>query len=365
MKLGVVLPNWVGDVAMATPALRTLREHLPDSRIVGVARPYLRSLLEGTRWLDRFLPWEHHGRGSIGRTWSLARELRNERLDVLLLLRSGFSAGILAKVSGATYTIGNARRGLGWLLTNPVTPLAAGGGCEPVSAVDDYLNIVATLGLTPDSRELELAATAENEAAADGVWQRLRLPPGKRVMLLNAGGAYGQAKHWPQEYCVSLAIRAADELGLTTLVLCGPAERDAAAAIEQVANHPNVLSLASEDVSFGTTKAIIGRSKLLVTTDSGPRHIASAMKTPTVVLFGPIDARWSRNYQRETIELSVPLECAPCGRRVCPLGHHRCMRDLTVDQVLAAVGRALEGSGFGVQGSGVGSQRSEVASRAA
>jgi heptosyltransferase II len=347
VRLGVVLPNWVGDVAMATPALRTLRKHLPDSRIVGIARPYLQSLLEGTLWLDHFLPWEHHGPGSLGRTFGVIRQLRAEKLDVLLLLRSGLSAGILARLSGATYTIGNARRGLGWLLTNSVAPLHTGRRAEPVSAVDDYLHIVATLGLTPDSRQLELATTPADEAAADGVWQRLALPPGDRVMLLNMGGAYGQAKHWPAEYCVSLAIRAANEFGLTTLVLCGPQERDAAAAIESAANHPRVHSLAREDVSFGTTKAIIRRSRLLVTTDSGPRHIASALQTPTVVLFGPIDPRWSRNYQHESIELNVPLDCAPCGRRVCPLGHHRCMRDLTVDQVLRAVGQTLEGSGVG------------------
>jgi heptosyltransferase II len=351
VRLGVVLPNWVGDVAMATPALRTLREHLPDARLVGVARPFLRSLLEGTPWLDAILPWEHHGHGSFGRAWQVVRQLRAERLDVLILLRSGLSAGILARLSGARYTIGYARRGLQWLLTNAEQPLHGGCGTKPISAVDDYLHLVGLLGLHPASRQLELATTPENEAAADGVWKRLALPPSERVMLLNTGGAYGQAKHWPAEYCVSLGLRAAAEFGLTTLVLCGPQERGAAEAIERSANHPQVRSLAREDVSFGTTKAIIRRSRLLVTTDSGPRHIASALNTPTVVLFGPIDARWSRNYQRESIELSVPLDCAPCGRRVCPLGHHRCMRDLTVDQVLRAVGQTLEGSGFGVQGS--------------
>jgi heptosyltransferase II len=201
--------------------------------------------------------------------------------------------------------------------------------------------LLQQLGYEPRSRRLELCTTPENEAAADGIWKRLALPPSDRVMLLNGGGAYGEAKRWPPEYCVSLALRAAEEFGLTTLVLCGPQERDAAAAIENAARHPQVLSLAREDVSFGTTKAIIRRSRLMVTTDSGPRHIASAFDTPTVVLFGPIDARFSRNYQPRTIELSVPLDCAPCGRRVCPLGHHRCMRDLTVDQVLRAVEKML------------------------
>jgi heptosyltransferase-2 len=177
------------------------------------------------------------------------------------------------------------------------------------------------------------------------------LPAPDQVLLLNVGGAYGEAKYWPTEYCVSLALRAADEFGLTTLVLCGPGERASAAAIEESANHPQVRSLATEDVSFGTTKAIVRRSRLMVTTDSGPRHIASALGTPTVVLFGPIDPRWSRNYQRQSIELRVPLDCSPCGQRVCPLGHHKCMRDLTVDRVLRAVEQTLEGSEFRVQGS--------------
>lgn len=330
---------------MATPALRTLRQHLPHAQIVGIARPYLAPLLDGTNWLDLILPWEHKGRGRVGRTWRLASQLRSERLDVLILLRASLSAGLLAKLSGAKRVVGYGRGGLNWLISDPVEPLHCGRGSTPVSAVDDYLHLVGALGYESNSRTLELATTPANERAADGVWKRLALPPGKHVLLLNTGGAYGEAKHWPAEYCVSLALRAAAEFDLTTLVLCGPQERSAAAAIESAANHPRVKSLAQEDVSFGTTKALIRRSRLLVTTDSGPRHIASALGTPTVVLFGPIDPRWSRNYQPESIELSVPLDCAPCGQRQCPLGHHRCMRDLTVDQVLLAVERTIQRTG--------------------
>jgi lipopolysaccharide heptosyltransferase II len=336
VRVGVLLPNWVGDVAMATPTLRSLRENLPDARIVGIARPYLIPLLDGTSWLDRILPWEHKGRGRIARTWHVIQQLRAEQLDLLITLRASLSAGLLARLSGAKRTLGYTSRGLGWLLTDPVSRRAP--DAERTSAVDDYLNLINLLGFTAASRQLELATTSANEAAADGVWKRLALPPGDRVMLLSTGGAFGDAKHWPAEYCVSLALRAADEFGLTTLILCGPQERDAAAAFESAANHPQVRSLAREDVSFGTTKAIIRRSRLMVTTDSGPRHIASALNTPTVVLFGPIDPRASRNYQRDSIELAVPLDCRPCAR----LGHHRCMRDLTVDQVLTAVAKMLE-----------------------
>jgi lipopolysaccharide heptosyltransferase II len=340
VRVGVLLPNWVGDVAMATPTLRTLRKNLPHARIIGIARPYLLSLLDGTHWLDATLPWEHKGRGRFARTWHLIQQLRAEQLDLLILLRASLSAGLLARLSGAKKTLGYTRRGFGWLLTDPIARNFSAS--SPTSAVDDYLELIEHLGFTSESRQLELATTATNEAAADGVWKHLALPPPDRVMLLSTGGAFGDAKHWPTEYCVSLALRAADEFGLTTLVLCGPQERDHAASIESAANHPQVRSLAREDVSFGTTKAIIRRSRLMVTTDSGPRHIGSALGTPTVVLFGPIDPAASRNYQPDTIELTVPLDCRPCAQRTCPLGHHRCMRDLTVDQVLTAVAKMLE-----------------------
>src|SRR5262245_55650896 len=325
---------------MTTPTLRTLRKDLPDARILGIARPYLLSLLEGTPWLDATLPWEHKGRGRFTRTWRLIQQLRAQQLDLLILLRASLSAGLLARLSGAKKTLGYTRPGFGWLLTNPIAKNFSLS--PPTTAVDDYLELIEHVGFTADSRQLELATTSANETAADGVWKRLALPPPDRVMLLSTGGAFGDAKHWPTEYCVSLTLRAADEFGLTTLVLCGPQERDHAAAIESAANHPQVRSLAREDVSFGTTKAIIRRNRLMVTTDSGPRHIASALNTPTVVLFGPIDPSASRNYQLDTIELAVPIDCRPCGQRTCPLGHHRCMRDLTVDQVLSAVAKLLD-----------------------
>jgi len=308
VNVGVMLPNWVGDVAMATPTLRTLRKHLPDARIVGIARPYLLTLLDGTPWLDEILPWEHRARGWLGQSWQVVRQLRAERLDLLILLRASLSAGIVGRLAGAKRVVGYGRGGLQWLLTDPVLALHYGRRSQPVSAVDDYLHLIGALGYYTSSRQLELATLPADEAAADGVWRRLALPAPERVLLLNVGGAYGEAKHWPAEYCVSLALRAADEFGLTTLILCGPGERASAAAIEESANHPQVRSLATEDVSFGTTKAIVRRSRLMVTTDSGPRHIASALGTPTVVLFGPIDPRWSRNYQRQSIELRVPLD---------------------------------------------------------
>jgi lipopolysaccharide heptosyltransferase II len=341
MNIGVLLPNWVGDVVMATPTLRALRRHFPQATITGIARPYLLPLLAGTDWLSQTIAWEHHGRGWIGRTWKLVRQLRRERLDAVVVLRnSGFAAGI-ARLSRARQVVGYARRASRLFLTTALAAPREVGKFTPISAVDYYLELAYALGCPKEPRQLELPITADDRAAADAAWQSLRLPDSNEVVLLNIGGAYGNAKHWPREHSIELARRLADDWALTVLILCGPSERADAASLVAAANHPRVLSLADEDVRFGPTKAIIQRARLLVSTDSGPRHIAAAVGTPTITLFGPIDPRWSENYQPDAIHLRLPLECSPCGRRVCPLGHHRCMRDLTPDMVLQAVGQQL------------------------
>jgi heptosyltransferase-2 len=92
---------------------------------------------------------------------------------------------------------------------------------------------------------------------------------------------------------------------------------------------------------IGPSKAIIRRMQLMVSTDSGPRHLASALGVPTIGLFGPIDPAWSANYQAGAIGLRLDLPCSPCGKRICPLKHHRCMRDLSVEMVFAAVKQML------------------------
>jgi heptosyltransferase-2 len=341
MRIGVVLPNWVGDVVMATPALRALRCRYPRAHLAAIARPYLLPLLDGLPWLSGRLAWEHRGRGWAGRTWRLIRTLRDERLDAILILRnSGFAAAV-ARMSGVRQRIGYARRGSRAFLTTCLAPPRLAGQLTPVSAVDYYLRLARELDCAISDRRSELTTTLADEAAADTIWTNLALPDPQQTVLLNVGGAYGRAKHWPREHCLALSRRLASELGLAVVILCGPEERAAARDLASAADHPRVKSLAEEDVHFGPTKAILRRARLLVTTDSGPRHMAAALGTPTITLFGPIDPRWSENYQPGAIQLRLPLECSPCGQRVCPLGHHRCMRELTPDLVLQAVKQVI------------------------
>ena len=343
MRIGIFLPNWVGDVVMATPAIRALRKLAgTDGELVGIMRSYVSEVLAGTPWLDRQILYDKGKQrfGMPGREFF--RELRDARLDKVVLLTNSMRTAIMAWRSGAQDRIGYRGQGRAILLTNRVRPgIAVDGGAAP--ALDAYLQLAEAAGCGPESPQLELTTTAEDERAADGVWQRLGLPSGERVVVLNSGGAFGAAKQWPAEYFSELAKRIVLGEQYSVLVNCGPAEREIAREIAARADHPHVVSLAdTAQLPVGLTKACIRRSRLLVTTDSGPRYFGVAFDRPVVTLFGPTDpARTRLPYEREVC-LSLGLDCQPCMARTCPLGHHRCMRDLSVGMVHSAAMQLLQ-----------------------
>lgn len=342
MKIAVMLPNWVGDLAMATPTLRALRSHFPTAKIFGICRPYLAGVLAGTHWLDELLLWDHRDRWRVTKALGFWSSVRRQRLDLMVLLRNTVASALMGRLSGARRVAGYARHGRTWLLTDVLHPPRDANGLKPVSAVDYYLQLAYLLGCPAQPRHLELDTLPEDGASADRVWHDLQLPA--EVVMLNSGGAFGSSKRWPLEHAAALSRKIAQQLGYAVLVNCGPVEREEALETVELAGHPLVKSLAGltpRELSFGLTKACLKRARLVVTTDSGPRHLASALGTPTITLFGPIDPAWSENYEPGAIHLRLPLECAPCGKKVCPLMHHRCMQDLTAEVVFSAVKNRL------------------------
>lgn len=335
MKLAVWLPNWIGDVAMATPALRALREHFADAEIVGIQRPYVADVLAGTTLLDRALSHEPKG-ASEHRGVHFLRTLRRERFDLAVLLLNSFRSGWWAWASGAKRTMGYARNGRSLLLTDPIP---APSQAVPHSVLDEMLQLVAQLGCRRLSRRMELATLPEDERQLAEFWQRHPTVPAAGYIGLNTGGAFGSAKDWPLEHFVELSRRLAQRLGRTVLILCGPHERETARRIVAEAAHPRVLSLSDERLSIGLTKAAIRHASLMITTDSGPRHFATAFDVPTLTLFGPTHIAWSETFHPQAVHLQLPVDCGPCQQRVCPHGHHRCMRDLSVEHVFGEIVR--------------------------
>ena len=327
---------------MATPTLRALRRHLRDAQLIGILRPHLAPVLEGTNWLDEQFLYQPKSSDSQLRGWPLLARLRRERFDAMLLLTNSLRTGVMAWLSGAPRRIGYARNGRSLLLTDRLYHARRGRRYVPSPVVDDYLRLAYHLGCPSEPPTLELNTSPADEAGADRAWRELTLPSDREVIVLNSGGAFGAAKLWPTEYFAQLAHRLATQLGMSVLVICGPSEREIARQIVAQADHRHVKSLADQPLSLGLSKACIRRARLLVTTDSGPRHFGTAFGVPTITLFGPTHIAWSETHDPRALHLQQAVPCGPCQRRTCPLGHHRCMRDLTVDIVFDAVARHAE-----------------------
>jgi heptosyltransferase-2 len=365
MKLAVFLPNWVGDAVMATPALTAIRTDFPEAHIVGVMRPVIADVLAGSGLIDTPLLYHPRGKQPEQRGWRFIRRLRAERGDTAILFPNSLRSAWLAWLSGARRRIGFDRDLRGWLLTDRVPPQPKS---TPHPALDEYNRLAEQLGCTSLSSRMTLAVADTDRTLLNTFWDQQ--PRGLRdrgVVAINTGGAFGPAKNWPRESFAELARRIVDELSRTVLIVCGPAERDEAQWIAVTADRQEVVTLASRwssafrlclssaeraksslkaelqqvPLSIGLTKAAIQSAELLVTTDSGPRHFAAAFDVPVVTLFGPTHIAWSETHYLKATHLQIAVDCGPCQQRECPLGHHRCMRDLTVDQVFAAVQRQL------------------------
>jgi heptosyltransferase II len=346
VRLGVFLPNWVGDVVMATPALRALRKHVAeDGALIGVMRPYVAEVLAGGRWFDHSIVYEKKSKAAASKRSRVSRQLHDAQLDAVLLLTNSLRTGWMAWRSGARERIGYAGNWRGALLTTKLFEPRRRGQKAGLPPIDSYLNLAYAAGAEWEPPRMELDTTQADEHAADAVWHRFALPCGERVVVLNSGGAFGGAKHWPAAHFAKLASRLADERGLTILVNCGPGERDIARAIVTQARHSRVAGLADvPELPIGLTKACIRRSRMLITTESGPRYFGIAFRKPVVTLFGPTDPQSTRTHYEREVCLSLDLECQPCWQRTCPLKHHRCMTELSVESVYSSVVALLDRS---------------------
>jgi len=278
----VVMPSWIGDIVMATPALRALRRLDPERRIVATVRPGLEPILAGLPHLDRI---ETAGlRGLLGPIRD-ARRLRSEKAREVLLLPNSFRSGLFARFIGARKRIGYATDGRGWLLDVAVPPMRHD---TPTTTLDDYASLVEkAFGFTVDDRRPELATTSEDERAGDALLEGLEPP----FIMLNPG-ANRVDKRWPAHAFAAFADRWREERPGTILVNGSPGEADLVREVVEAAR-PGLVPLPERGSTLGGLKAAIRRSDLLVSNDTGPRHVAAALDTPCIALFGPTDRRWT------------------------------------------------------------------------
>ncbi|RLS32300.1 MAG: glycosyltransferase family 9 protein [Planctomycetota bacterium] len=348
MNILVILPRWVGDLVMATPMLRAVRGHFGNrARITGVLKEHYAELLAGTDWLDDFVPYDRRGRSAAVRFPAVVRALRRRRFDTALIVPNSLSTAALAFAGGARRRVGFARHGRRLLLTDALPPRRRGWRVEPTSPTEHAMDLAVRIGVPAGSLRTELTTLVADERLADGVLGRL-FPSGAAgpLVVFNDNGAFGPAKSWGAEKFAALARFVLQQRpDARVLVHCGPGDRDDARSVVTRAGNLSVQSLADEpQLPFGLAKALIRRAAVVVSSDSGPRHIAAAFNRPTIALLGPMDPRLGRSDHPSLREMRLDLPCSPCGRRECPLKHHDCMRLLSVDDVGRMMMPFLEGT---------------------
>lgn len=380
LRLLVICPSWVGDAVMATPALRLLRDSLRAAFIGGLMRPGIDEVLAGSGLFDHV--HVDRARGVMGPK-RVAAGLRAMRYDTALLLTNSFSTALVARLAWIPRRVGYDRDGRGLLLTDRLAPKrrAGGRGFAVVPAVDYYLEAARrVLGNDAGVREagaartprLELATTAEQDRAAAALLERALGPAWQamRFCVVNPG-ANDPAKRWPPERFAAVGVHVAQRHGLSVLVAGSPGEagladqvaRSVASAIAAAPGRavaaPAVASLPALGVTLGSLKGVLRRAALLVTNDTGPRHIAAAFGVPTVTLYGPTDPRWTtlppppppaadgrdghgRGIGIGSRDIGVVADATLGPGEVADDHPDRCRIDrIAVDQVLAAVDRVL------------------------
>lgn len=337
----IFIPNWVGDVVMATAALGAIRRTYQHSHIAFLMRPYVADVLAHAGLADEFLFWPDSQAG-MGATVRLIRDLRRRDFVAAVLLTNSFRSALVARAAGIPRRLGYARDGRGWLLTEMLRPSRKDGEYVPVPALDYYNDLARAFGCGEAGDRLVLATGPEDEAAVDA---RLgAIDEDRPLVALNPGANYGSAKCWPAEKYALLAEMLTRQYDARVVASLSPKEKPIADRLAAAARSP-IEIFVDPPLGLGPLKALVRRCDLLVTNDTGPRHFAAAFDVPVVTVFGSSDPAWTdTRFAQERIAV-LTLECQPCMERVCPLKHHKCMQDLPPEMVMEKIRQLLPASG--------------------
>ena len=331
-RILVRVPTWIGDAVMATPVFRALRAAHPEAEIVLEGRPVLEELLRGLPSFDRFLP---DPGGGLRAMLARARGLREHGFDWAVLLPDSQRAVLGPFLARIPRRVGYARDPLRrLLLSEALAPPREGRKRLPIPMTERYLRISRQLGCPDRGSELELAVDPAEAERCETRLRELGAAPETPILVVTPGASFGASKLWPPEHFASACDGIARRLGLLPVLAPGPmelaiAQRIAAAARERI------LALVDPPPTLEQVKALVARSRLVLTNDTGPRHIAVALDRPTVVVMGPTDPRHTAQHLERQRVLREPVECSPCQRKICPIDH-RCMTRLAPERAIAA-----------------------------
>lgn len=325
-KILVVGPSWVGDMIMAQSLLIKLKQQ-DTSIIIDVlapawCEPLLSSMPEVRKSIIMPLG---HGEAGLFKRYQIGKSLRTEQYDRAIVLPNSFKSALIpfwAKIPERVGFKGEMRYGLinkmhhldKTVLTMTVQRYASLAN-EPDNTVPDY-----------PKPKLKISQSEQFETL-----KSLKLDGQKPVLALCPGAEYGPAKCWPAEYYADIAKRAIQK-NWQVWILGSEKDRVIADKIKQQINDNNCLTLAGE-TTLQQVMVLLSLARQVVSNDSGLMHVAAAVQTPVVAIYGSSDPNYTPPLNDNAKIAYLNLECSPCFKRECPLGHLDCLNKITPDQV--------------------------------
>jgi heptosyltransferase-2 len=320
MKRLVVGTNWIGDAVMSLPFLRAIRAAHPGDALTVFAPSGPASIYRAAATANEVLVRSNFLRD--------AAALASRRFDEAWLLPNSFRAALYARVSGAPRRIGYATDRRGALLTHPMP-----APVSPEHQLRDYDALLGAHGIAPDPDPPHLPLPEEARARADRALSAAGLSAvADRLVLLAPGSAKDATKRWRGGRFAKLGDLLAQRR-FTCAIVVGPQERELGTSVSGAAHAP--LPVLGTDLDPVGLAALLARSRLLVSNDSGPMHLAAAVGTPVVAFFGPTDPGRTAPTGVPARVLDRYVFCSPCFRSRCPYGHE-CMKEISVEMALAA-----------------------------
>ena len=346
----VWLPSPIGDAVISTPALRAIRQHFKSSRVTFFARPVVREVLSPGSFTDRWLEQRNEN------PFAIAKMLKGHKFTHAILFKNSFASGLAVFLARIPSRIGYARDGRGLLLTDKLyPPKLPDGKFKPISMIDYYLAIASRLGTDTTNKELELLVEPQNSEKLKAKLPEIAESEGP-VIIIVPGAAAGPSKRWPGERFAQTADWLIDNYNATVVISVAPTavERQIAQEIcdssrlsspaQPINRKHKLINLAACSISLGELKTLFAGSDLVISNDTGPRHIAIALRRKIVSLLGPNDPAWTDFGYENEIRIVGEAPCAPCDRPICKKTEHLCMQSITAEMVCDAAKRLLDNS---------------------
>ena len=340
MKIVVRGTNWVGDAVMTIPALRELRRIFPEAAITLHTRSWARGIFDDADFIDKILTFEPE-KSVIKTVFAQAKVLRNERFDLAVLLPNSFESALAARLGNVKKRFGYARDARSFLLTGAVEIPA---WKTEKHEVFYYLNLIAeieneyfgTNTVSENEPRFNLTVSAERKSRARKILEENGVDSSKNLIAFCPGSTNSRAKRWQTTSYAALNDRIQNELSANVILIGADNESDVSNEVAAKSNIKPLILTGKTDLAQAT--AILSLCDLLVSNDTGPAHIAAALDTKTVVIFGPTNPLTTQPWNASIIRNDV--ECSPCMLRDCPIDH-RCMTRISADDVFKVVKEKL------------------------